>query len=66
MPYADRLAAFAIAVTVGRQAFTVALSVNGDVWHGAIDKLSLVETRAITVDTLPYVNVSGWTVETLK
>jgi uncharacterized membrane protein YgcG len=50
----------------GRQAFTVALSVNGDVRHGAIDKLSMIETRAITVDTLPYVNVSGWTVENLK
>ncbi len=50
----------------GRQGFTVALSVNGDVRHGAIDKLSMMETRAITVNTLPYVNVSGWTIETLK
>jgi hypothetical protein len=50
----------------GRQAFTIALSVNGDVRHGAIDKLSLIETRAITVEGLPYVNVSGWTIETLK
>lgn len=50
----------------GRQAFTIALSVNGDVRHGAIDKLSLTETRAITVDTLPYVNVSAWILETLK
>jgi len=50
----------------GRQAFTIALSVNGDVRRGAIDKLSMIETRAITVDSLPYVNVSSWTLESLK
>ena len=50
----------------GHQAFTIALSVNGDVRRGAIDKLSMIETRAITVDSLPYVNVSGWTLESLK
>jgi hypothetical protein len=50
----------------GRQEISVAVSVDGRISHGAVGKISIVETRSTIVDALPYVNVSGWTIETLK
>jgi len=49
-----------------RQPFTVAIGVDGKVRHGAIARLSLVETRGVTIDALPFVNVSSWTLEALR
>ena len=50
----------------GRQAFSVAVSVDGRIRHGTISRIAIVETRSITFDALPFVNVSGWTIETTK
>jgi hypothetical protein len=49
-----------------RQSVSVAVSVDGRIHHGTISKMSIVETRSITVDAQPYVNVSGWTFESIK
>jgi hypothetical protein len=48
----------------GRQ-LNVAVAVDGRVRHGALNKLSIFETRSITLDSMPFVNVSGWTLEVL-
>ncbi len=49
-----------------RQTVTVAVAVDGSVRHAAVRKVSIVETRSITVDDVPYVSVSGWTIEAAK
>jgi hypothetical protein len=51
---------------MGRGRLNVAVSVDGSVRHGSIAKLSIVETRSVTIDDLPYRNVSGWTIEALR
>jgi hypothetical protein len=50
----------------GRQPPTVAVSIDGLVRHGALAKLSILETRSVTIDALPYTNVSGWTIEAAR
>jgi hypothetical protein len=45
---------------------TVAVAVDGSVRRAAIRKISILETRSVTVDDVPYVNVSGWTIEASK
>lgn len=49
----------------GRQPPTIAVSIDGQVRHGAVAKLSIQETRSVTIGALPYTNVSGWTIEAL-
>jgi hypothetical protein len=49
-----------------RAPVTVTVSLDGRVRNGAIEKLAIVETRSVTVDGLPYVNVGGWTFERAK
>jgi len=45
---------------------TVAVAVDGSVRRTAVRKISILETRSVTVDDVPYVNVSGWTIEVSK
>jgi len=45
---------------------TVAVAVDGSVRRAAVHKISILETRSVTVDDVPYVNVSGWTIEGSK
>jgi hypothetical protein len=54
------------AVGAPQQSFTVVLSVDGRVRHGNLSDITIVETRSLTVDGLPYVNVSGWTIAAAK
>ncbi len=49
-----------------RQPLTVAIVADGKVRRGAVARLSLVETRGVTIGTLPYVNVSSWTLEAAR
>jgi hypothetical protein len=49
-----------------RQTVTVAVAVDGSVRQAAVRKVSILETRSITVDEIPYVSVSGWTIEAAK
>jgi hypothetical protein len=44
---------------------TVAVSLDGRIRHGLL-KLAITETRSVTVDGVPYVSVSGWTVQRTK
>ena len=46
--------------------FSVAVSVTGQVRHGALSKLSIAETRTVTVESLPFVNLSDWSIEAAK
>jgi hypothetical protein len=46
--------------------FSVAVSVSGQVRRGALAKVTLDETRTVSVDALPFVNQSGWTIEATK
>ncbi len=50
----------------GRPGFAVAVSVDGRIRHGSVNKLAIVETRSISIDAVPYVNVSGWTLDAAK
>lgn len=52
----------ASAGTPGR-AMTLSLHVDGHVHRGALVHLSIVETRSLTVGTMPFVNVSSWTID---
>jgi len=47
----------------GRQPPTIAVTIDGQVHRGTLTKLSIRETRSVTIGTLPYTNVSGWTIE---
>jgi hypothetical protein len=51
-----------IAGPTSGQAITVTLSVDGRVRKGSLSEITIVETRSVTIDSLPYVNVSGWTI----
>ena len=55
-----------VGITPAREAFTIAVSVDGRIRHRAVGRVAIVETRSVTVDALPFVNVSGWTIEALK
>jgi hypothetical protein len=48
----------------GRQGLSVALAIDGQVRQGEVRALNIVETRSISVNAQPFVNVSGWTIET--
>jgi len=48
----------------GRQGLSVALAIDGQVRQGEVKALNIVETRSISVNAQPFVNVSGWTIET--
>jgi uncharacterized membrane protein YgcG len=50
----------------GRQPLGIAVTVDGRIRHGAIAKLSILETRSISLEAEPYVNVSGWTIEAAR
>jgi len=52
--------------TATHPALTVAVAVDGSVRRAAVRKISILETRSVTVDDVPYVNVSGWTIEASK
>ncbi len=45
---------------------SLTVAVDGLVRHGAVSRISIVDTRSISLDALPYVNVSGWTIEAPK
>ena len=49
-----------------RLPFSVAVSVTGQVRHGAVSKVSIGETRTVTVESLPFVNLSDWSIEATK
>jgi hypothetical protein len=50
----------------GHPSVTVAVAVDGSVRRAAVRRISILETRSVTVDDAPYVNVSGWTIEGSK
>jgi hypothetical protein len=47
----------------GGQPLSVNVSVDGRVRRGTISRLTIVETRSITFQAQPYVNVGSWTFE---
>jgi uncharacterized membrane protein YgcG len=47
----------------GNSPATVYLRIEGRVHNGLLSRLSIVETRAITLDAMPFTNTSGWTIE---
>jgi hypothetical protein len=49
-----------------REELSIAVSVDGRVRHGTVSKILIVETRSISVEALPYTNVSSWTIEASK
>jgi uncharacterized membrane protein YgcG len=47
----------------GNSQISVLVRVEGRIHNGVLSRVSIVETRAVTVDATPFTNTSGWTIE---
>lgn len=48
----------------GSPPMTVLVLINGHVHNGALSRLTITETRSVTVESMPFTNTNGWIIET--
>ncbi len=48
----------------GNSPITVLVRIEGHIHNAVLSRISIVETRAVTLDATPFTNTSGWIIET--